>query len=622
MLTLVKINGIDVSSTLVNYEYERTFGDLIGEVNLKFIRTVNSLVTLTAGQTIDIWRGWVTSTDEKIFSGYIERFEPEGGIILVTGLDKIWDLVRTEITKSYDSAVDPSAGKISDIFLDIVTTYGGLLADATSVQDSGAGTVLEKFVCNHADPFDRCKALANALDWQFYYRADTNLVYFEPKGFTTNPNTLTVGTEIQKVPKWNYDITEMINDLTLLGAYQEVDTTEIGRIGTTSGYNTTDVTITFEPIGTKVYADAANPPTTLKLGGVVNSTASYYYYVDKVNKKIMPKPTTTFTATNYFKIDYSYAQPIPIRQFNDASIALYGLFTKTITLTDIRSVDDAEARATNMLAKYSTPFIFTTLRVINNSTLDLKVGDKITIVDNLSIPVVNEDLVINKHRIRYPADYDEIDVGDKYWRLAEFQSNVMEKLKRLEEQELQNQDLLTNIVTGDNTSVSPIVVDHRYTQIQTQIIGGGDIFILGNPDYDVLGTNKLGSTDRGASTDYFIMQKGNVYTETFYDNDFKDTTTATWNNSTPALTFTSGQVAKSKSIDFGNGTITAATMTVTKSSGTFTYEMTANGGANWEACTTGVSLAFANTGTDLRWRITESGASTGTVTQVLINAYH
>lgn len=622
MLTKVRIGSVDVTSHLVKYEYERTYGDLMSEIVFKFITNVNAAITLSSGQTIEVWRGWTTSEDEKIFSGYIEKYEPEGGIITITALDKIWDLVRNEITKSYDSAVDPSAGKISEIFIDIVTTYGGLNADATSVQDSGTTIELEKFVCNHTDPFERCKALANALDWQFYYRADTDLVYFEPKGFTTNANTLTVGTEIQKVPKWNYDITEMINDLTVVGAYQEVETTETGRIGTTLGYETTGIDITFEPISVKVYADAANPPTTLKTGGVVDSTTTYYYYVDKVKKTIVPKPTTAFTNNDYFIVQYSYAQPIPIRQFNDTSIASYGLFTKTITLSDIRSVADAEARATNMLAKYSTPFIYTTLRVINNSTLDLKVGQQIPIVDNISVPAVSQNLVINKLRINYPATYDEIDVGDKYWRLAEFQSNVMEKFKRLEEQELQNNDLLTNLISVNNTSLSPIDVDNRYVKITTQTMSGTNLFILGNTSYGVLGTNRLGATGVGAEVNHFIAQKGNVYTETFYDTDFKETGVgaATWNTGARTLTFNAFEQARSIAIDYNNGTITTATMTVTSTSGTYTLQMSA--GASFQTVVSGVPFVFATPGTDLRWRIYEAAGSTGTITQIVISAYH
>jgi hypothetical protein len=35
-LTKIEINGVDVSSFLVNYEYEETSGDIIGQIEAKF----------------------------------------------------------------------------------------------------------------------------------------------------------------------------------------------------------------------------------------------------------------------------------------------------------------------------------------------------------------------------------------------------------------------------------------------------------------------------------------------------------------------------------------------------------------------------------------------------------
>jgi len=87
------------------------------------------------------------------------------------------------------------------------------------------------------------------------------------------------------------------------------------------------------------------------------------------------------------------------------------------------------------------------------------------------------------------------------------------------------------------------------------------------------------------------------------------------------VSFTAGQIAESLPIDYANGTVTKATMTVTKTSGTFTYQMTADG-TNWETVTTGAEHTFVNTGTDLRWRVTESGASTGAITKVEIDITH
>lgn len=631
MLTQVEIGGTDVTSRLLSYEYERTYGDMLSEVTLRFVRQVNNLIALQEGQTLTIYRGWVTATDEKIFDGYIEKFEPEGGMITVTGIDKLWDLVRKEVTKDYDSTTDPSAGKISAIFTDLVTTYGLLTADGTSVQDSGTTQIITRFKCNHTDIFERCKALSDALDWQFYYRADTDKVYFEPKGYSTNTNTLTVGTEIIQIPKWQRDITEMVNDVTIAGAYQEIETTILGQIGVTSGFATTGITLAYEPISVKVYGENANPPTVLKVGGLPDSSSSYDYFVDKVKKMIYPKDGSPFAANDWYEVRYSMAVPIPINMYDQTSIDSYGRFKKTVTYKDLRNVADAEIRGQNYLTKYATPFIYSTIRVKNSSTYGLAVGQKIQVVDSNAIPAVDNWLVINKLRIRYPADYDELDVGDRYWRLGIFQSDVMEKLKRIEEDEFSNQDILNNLVTVDNTTAYPADINNKYIKVMTQTVAGTNIFILGNTDYGKLGTAQLGATDMGAETTAYVAQADgfyyaqydNLYHEKFTDEDFKDpTTTGDWNTSTKKLTLTAGQIGVSTSIDYNNGTITHATLSsVIGSTGTYIYYMSADGGAHWETVTRAVQHTFTNSGTDLRWKITCS-AGTPYFSEIIIYGYH
>lgn len=536
MLHQIHINSVDVKDYVISYEIERTFGDAISTIELNIVKTVSDVLTITEGMTIELWRGLVTATDLKIFDGYIEKYEPDGGKIKIYCKDKAWDLVRKEVTHTYDYTIDASAGKISEIFTDLVTTYGGLTADATSVQDSGSAIILQKFVCNHTDIFERCKKLAEMLGWQFYYRADTDKVYFEPKGYTVNANILTVGTEIIQIPKWNYDITEMVNDVTIVGAYQEIETTESGKIGTTAGYTTTYIDINFTPISVKVYADAGDPPTTLKVGGLPDSTGTYFYYPDKNQKKIMPATGTTFTTDWYFEIRYSHAVPIPVHMVNDSSITTYGQFKKTVTYTDIKSVADAETRGTNYLLKYSTPFIYATLKVKTDSDYSLDVGDKIKIVDEKSTPNVSSDLVINKLRYRYPSDYDEIDVGDKFWRLAEWQASVEERLKRIQEDELANQDIVTELITMDNSISYGITVRPRYRKVLYKTgTQSTDSFILGT---SVLGTAVLGDFANKSETVHYIQQYNDIYIETFGDTDFKDATTdANWDTTNKWASF-------------------------------------------------------------------------------------
>ena len=538
MLRKILINSIDVTSVVLNFEYEETWGEAISTISINAFGKINSLLTLAPGLTVQVYRGWVTATDELLFNGYIESYEPEPGKIKISCNDKAWDLVRKEFTHTYDSSIDASAGKISEIFKDIVTTYGGLTADSVSVQDSGTTQLITKFICNHVDPYERCQALADALSWQFYYRADTDKVYFEIKGNTTNPNTFTVGSNIIQVPVWNYDNTLMCNDLTVIGAYQEVETTKTGIIGTTNGFTTTGITLDFEPISVKVFNDTVSTTVPL-VGGQVDSTAVYDYYVDKTQhsstdfskKTVLPKPSTTFVLGNTYEVRYSLAAPIPIHMWTQASIDTYGQFKKTITYTDIRNLADAEQRGKNFLAQYATPFLNTTIKVKVSSTNNLRVGQMIQVVDNKSIPNITRTLLVSRRRVRFPGDYEELEIGDKIWRIAEWQADVDEKFKRIAEDEFANQDISNELVEVDNTLASEISVVNRYLKLSTQTASGVNIFILGNHNFGILGTNKLGSTGIGAEVSYFVQQGNNIYTENFIDNDFKDavnTTASGW----------------------------------------------------------------------------------------------
>jgi hypothetical protein len=458
--TTIKFNNIDISNRILSFEISRTFGQAITNISMEAVKAIDSAIIPDVSQTIEIWRDAT-----KVFSGFIEKVEPYGPKYTITGKDKITDLVRKEVTYSYDSGIDPSAGKISEIFKDLVTTWGGLNADAGSIQDSGTTITLNKFICNHADVFERCKALAETLDWQFYYRPDTDKVYFEPLGFTVNATPLRVGIEISKYPKWDFDNTEMMNDITIIGAQQLVDKTEL--------FNGTGAQITFtllsKPERTDVYVNGVQ-----KKGGAPGATGTYDYYVDKERK------TITFTAApgvgvNNVEIRYSYGIPTPVVNYDQISIDAYGRYTKTLFLTDVKSVVDAENRLNNLLEKYKDPFVRVQPKVIPNPTsLNIQVGRKFEVIDDVNN--YDEWVVVNSHTMKYPQPYDEADMGDKVWKLAEWGAKVEEKIQRLEEDATKTQDLLLHIVTlGEDYS-------YQLDRVQTWTRGFlSNVLLLGYP---------------------------------------------------------------------------------------------------------------------------------------------
>ncbi|MCH7561597.1 MAG: hypothetical protein IIC67_09595 [Thaumarchaeota archaeon] len=338
--------------------------------------------------------------------------------------------------------------------------------------------------------------------------------------------------------------------------------------------------------------------------------------VSRENKKIKPATRTTFATNDFAFIDYSWLAPAPVRQRRQSSIDTYGSFEKEITLTDIQTIADAEARTAQILDRFSTPFLVGEILVKSVSTISLDVGDTVTIVDNLSKPNINQNFIITKQVIKYPGSNQELTIGDESLRMKDWQFNVEERLKRLEEQFLKNQDILQELFDFENT----LIIQPRYRRIFTETVGGTNLFILGNTTYGLLGTGKLGDTDLGAEIDSFIQQFENSYTEDFIDTDFFDDPNSTGDWLTGVIT--SGQTLRSLSIDFDNSTISVATATFTESgAGTPTFYLSADGGSNWEIVTSGVAHTFSNTGTSLKWRIDSAGDTT-TVTKVVIGSYH
>ena len=647
-LTKVQINGVttkDDSSgsdpaSLFSWEYERTSGNQISELTMETPSDVNDLVTLKVGQTVEVWAGWTTSTDKKIFSGYISDFSAEPGKVVFTCKDKLWDLIRKNVNNVYQDT-GPEAGVISAIAEDLIETYGGLTAD---VQATGAGTgeTVSKFRCDNTDIWERLVALADAVSYVIFFDPENDVVSFKQSGFNDSGATLTVGTNIVEVPTWTRDTSRMVNDLRVDGA---VASTQIrfpfpsgaGQIGVTTDFDTTGIVLTKTPDSVELIMDSVNPPTTIKEGGTVDASTTEFYYVDVQNKTVKPKTSTTFPANDYAIVNYTWLAPAPIHQTNPTSIATYGLWQKQVTLSDITSIADAETRTSDILSKFSIPFLLGELLVDNASDPGIELGDKVLVVDTTSSPTVNKQLVITTQTLSYPATTQEIQVGDEAIRLADWQMDVETRLKRIEELlSLQNQDLILELVDFQND----LTLQPRYHEVQTLGIGPdvgvwgamdwGDKewsdflnstkFILGHVTFGLLGTSELGVVGNPPES-YWISQFENVYTEEFIDEDFKGVNTdATWTTS-GSVTFTSGQIAESSPFDLNNGTITVAKLTSTVASGAFDYEMTADG-TNWESCTSGTTKTFINTGTTLQWRATENAASTGEITKLIVTGYH
>jgi len=626
--TKVVINSVTVrddSSTekkLINWELEEVSERGVATLTMMLPRTVIDDVEITVGKTVEAWGGNITSTDKKYFRGEIVNVKPTGGLLEVTCRDRLYVLVRKNVNKIYFSS-EAQAGEGSAIVEDLIETYGGLTAQVVAT-GTAEGRKIDEFKCLDTDIYERVMALAKAFNYQVWYDATIDKARFEPRGHNDTGYSLVLKTDIIGLPTWEYDKDNLINNIKIEGAMISTDITETGQIGVTSGYTTTSITIDKTPESVELIIDSSNPPTTQREGGSKDGSTGNYYYVDRENKKVIPADTT-FITNDYAILNYTWAAPAPIRMKNQTSITDYQEHQTKKSFNDITSIADAEARAIEILARYSLPFISGEFLFKEQASKTLSVGDLINVTDTLSRPNVDGQFVITKLITKFPSPFQEVTAGDKPLRLDDKRAESEERLRRLEENLIRNQDLVVELVNINNESQNNAKkFEPRYRKVSTQDYTTTDnTLIWDNPTHGIWDTDNWATDANPDGFDdevlFFMQQRENVYTEEFIDEDFKaSATTATWSGS---VNFTSGQVAQSEPVDYNNGTITTATLTATEVSGSFDYEMTANG-SDWESITSNTPHTFSDSGTDLRWRATENAASTGEISEVEISEYH
>lgn len=482
----VKISGIDVTDYSKRFEVIDTFGSEVTKVNLMVKKSITNVITLANTQTLEIFynatSATITEPDDRIFSGRIEDFKLDRGKYDIFGLDLLAQAGKEEINRVFLNT-DAEAGVISEIIKTLITTVG-LSYTGASIQDSTIiqGAPVQKFVCRNSNVFERMRKLADALDWQIYINPVDELVYFQDKGTRTAGLTvLTVGQEIAQKIKWNATTEDMINELNIIGVRTLIESTEFFS---GNGSNTV-FTLLNLPEFTKVFLGAG--AGVLQKGGVINVTTNPQYTVDKQTK------TINFTiappvGVNNVRVEYGYTVPIPLAMRDDASILTYGKYERTITMSDVQSLDDAIARGNQLLALRSVPkFNAEEMRV--RITTQVMAGDLVNIIDPFY--PVNANFLVVKKRTLWPTGFYNIVAGDQNWENARMQEESIDRIKRLEELSFENSDIVTELAQVGNAN--QVIKPYTFT---VYVQSAGDSFLLGHPENGILGPSRGTYLDR------------------------------------------------------------------------------------------------------------------------------
>lgn len=532
-LKKVMIGTTDVSAFVMEYKVSREYSQYVASASIVFSQGLNTLLTINdelVGSAITIQRGVASATEKYIFRGEIKNIEFTGATFEIECMDKLYEAIRTYVTYSYDINNDSEAGVISEIFKDLINSYTSLTANATSVQASGSLLVLDKFVCRDTPIYERLSDLAKAINWQFYYDPSDDLIYFEPKGFVSSTTIFTVGSNVTKVPKWNYNSDQLANKITVRGAEQLAESTQFFN---GDGTNDQEIQLLKTPVSVKAYVGAADyngttgkpslDSSTLKEGGKSGSTSGTYYYSYDEDSKIRKikfggtsgEPSgVPSNNTNNIEVFYTWKMPVPVVVRNQVSIDKYGLHEKIVVKSDIKNVSDAEVYAQKQLDKFGVVFATTELLVIEEEDID--VGRLYTVVDNINN--INGEYLTTKLELLYPnTEGDKVTIGDELWKTDDWDTEVWDRLKRLEEQQTETTDLLIDL----REFSKDILYERRYflTQKKDRSVDGINTFVLGHPTFGILGTQKLGDAGT-ALVDYALIQGNNEYKEYLYDEVF------------------------------------------------------------------------------------------------------
>jgi len=531
MITIVTIDGIVCTYYLLSWEHTTQNGQAIDTIDIRFIKNVYNLIPgLSTASTILVTRGETLGTEETVFEGNVNLITKNYPYIIIEGHGIISNLIKTNIKYTYNGISDPTnEGVGSAIAQDLIETWGGLTA---TVVDTGSVNIIKRWNCKSNDVYSRLLTLAEIFDYQVYYDYSDSTVHFEPKGYSSNIIELQTEVNLIGIPKWTEDRSQLINQLTINGASQEVETQELFS---GDGSATQTFVLADKPVIIKVYEIVAGNDVEKTIGLEGSTTGAYDYTIDFESQTITCTDTWTPPASaSNVKIAYTTLKPVSVFLNSPTSISQYNPSETTKFFEDIITVDDAINRGKSWLKKYDTPF-YQCKCALRHSIISLNVGEKVRVIDSFN----NEDreLVITKIIKKYPHQYDQLELGDKEWRTEEWGKFTTERIRRLEEKNLTNTDLVVTTKQIQNN----YFLKRRYTKIFAKQYEPTDIdkiFLLGHPVLGKLGTGVLGDHTGRVHKLIQIVQGNNIYEEYIFDNAMTDgSTTATVNTTTHRIIF-------------------------------------------------------------------------------------
>jgi len=424
---------VDITSYITNAVYQDKGKSSLTKLSVDCIYTIarDGLSPVFDNEVM-----WYYDT-VPVFGGVVNKPETGDGLNSYTCYSYGDELIDRYVNEVLEN-MSPEA-----ILQFVIHKYSSLVCTSAAI----TGVTITKIKFKQQTVAEVIKTLTKLTGWVFYTTPYKEAI-FQPPGYVISGVSYSVKNNAAEKPAWDYNQDNVINTVTVVG--DKIVFSNINSPDTfTATASQTDFTLVHNPIGNISVTDNG----TLVAPEVIGATVTGDYYIDVDKKLLKFKTGRTVGHTIICKYDYQ----IDIKVYVTSASNNEKVREVILTNRSIKNHTDARAYGQNYLSFKDTPQTGTIFKKLDYNTA-LNTSSVINIVDEYESPALNKNFAINEIKYSFSSNTVEYKIGVEDFSIFEWQNEIMDRLKSLENQST-SEDLL-QYYNYDSYSI-PIVVQCR-----------------------------------------------------------------------------------------------------------------------------------------------------------------
>ena len=527
------VNGVDYRNDVIEILVTKSVGDVFS--TSKFTARLNNLDgkykdSFTVGQSVDIHLDTNSSPDNKVFSGFLERVDPESvgtaDTITLSGRDHTARLMEITVLESYAST--EASAIVTDLYNKYLAVFG-----FTNTNVKTTGKTISNITFKRKPLFEAIKEVARMVHYTFFVDEEKDLHFEAPggtdSGITLDTNNTTQASFITATGEL-YNNVWVYGGRYLSGWQQSFTANGAGSV----------FTLDYKPHDALVFVSGA-----IRRGGIfevgINSLGSATQYLVDYDTRNIIFVSGTLQGDNIpgslVTVRVDYQRQLPIIKFaqDEASTATYGQYDEYISNDEITDPNHALDIAKSVLAEHKNPSRNGVLEVVSSTISELPLGQLVTVnmpvqnVNNEQLTIVGVDYRITKDSL-LGAQVITARVDRRVRDTEDIIASLQQQIQELQAKNIDTSDIISRL----QVSTGSYTIWH-HQDIWTRAIQ--DSFILSNPPNATLGTTAVFGDRRAGSILNRRQWRDNTYVENFIGSKFKDGTVTTlqWDLSSRTL---------------------------------------------------------------------------------------